>query len=227
MPQSAGLDVAALVSVALTAAQNAPGAFVIPTVLLERVLLKESEPQRGARLADAAAGWFERAGFHAERSHVGGHGYGGRIKEVMDWYIQDSSVLRAQHEAELATQADLLAARAGFSKEQLALLRESSDREFQRSLDLMRSMTVDECDASYNLIFPEYEDDDGTFFVDDFRECAGSPDLLVWSKNDSAKQWFFCEVKSLNDHLGPAQVAWIKGSWDQIGGHFLLLLLDS
>jgi hypothetical protein len=168
-----------LVSVALAAAQNAPGAFVIPTVLLERVLLKEKEPQRGAGLADAAAGWFERAGFHAERSHVGGRGYGGIIKEVRDWYIQDIDVLRAEHEAKLASQADFFAARAGFSKEQLELLRKPSDWEFQRSMDLMRSMTADECEASYNLIFLEYEDDDGTFFVDDFRECAGSPDLLV------------------------------------------------
>jgi hypothetical protein len=198
--QSSGLDVAALVSVALTAAQNAPGASVIPTVLLERVLLKEREPQRGADLANAAAGWFERAGFHAERSHVGGHGYGEIIKAIRDWYMQDINVVRAEREAKLASQADLLATRMGFSEEQLALLRESSDWQFQRSLDLMGSMTVDECDACYNLIFLEYEDDDGPI-LDDFRERAGSPDLLVWSSNESAEQWFFCEVKSLNDHL--------------------------
>ena len=53
MSQSSGLDVATLVSAALTAAQNAPGVLVIPTVLLERVLLKEREPQRGAGLANA------------------------------------------------------------------------------------------------------------------------------------------------------------------------------
>ena len=69
-------------SVALAAAQNAPGASVIPTVLLERVLLKEREPQRGAGLANAAIDWFERAGFHAERSHVGGRGYGEIIKDI-------------------------------------------------------------------------------------------------------------------------------------------------
>jgi hypothetical protein len=224
--QSSGLDVAALVSVALAAAQNAPGASVIPTVLLERALLKEREPQRGAGLANAATGWFERAGFHAERSHVGGHGYGEIINEIRGWYMQDINILRAEREAKLASQSDLLATRMGFSQEQLALLRESSDRQFQRRLDLMRSMTVDECDACYNLIFLEYEDDDGPM-LDDFHERAGSPDLLVWSRNESAEQWFFCEVKSLNDHLGPAQLAWIKESWDQIGGRFLLLLLDS
>ena len=213
-------------SVALTAAQNAPGASVIPTILLERVLLREREPQRGAGLANAAADWFERAGFHAERSHVGGQGYGKTIKEIRDWYMQDINVVRAEREARLASQADLLATRMGFSKEQLALLRESSDWQFQRSLDLMRSMTVDECDACYSLIFLEYEDDDG-LIVDDFRERAGSPDLLVWSSKEAAEHWFFCEVKSLNDHLGPAQVVWIKESWDQIGGRFLLLLLDS
>jgi VRR-NUC domain len=226
MSQSSGLDVATLVSAALTAAQNAPGVLVIPTVLLERVLLKEREPQRGAGLANAAAGWFERAGFHAERSHVGGQGYGGIIKEIRDWYMQDINVLRAEHETKLASQANLLSAQMGFTKEQLALFREPSDWQFQRSLGLMRSMTEDECDACYNLIFLEYEDDDGPI-LDDFRERAGSPDLLLWSNNKPAKQWFFCEVKSLNDHLGPAQVAWIKESWDQIDGRFLLLLLDS
>jgi VRR-NUC domain len=224
--QPSGPDVAALVSVALTAARNAPGALVIPTVLLERALLQERKPQRGAGLANAAAGWFERAGFHAERSHVGGHGYGAIIKEITDWYAQDIDVVFTEREAKLAIQADLLAARAGMSKENLALLREQSDQQFQRSLDLMRSMTADECDACYNLIFLEYQDEDGPI-LDDFRERAGSPDLLVWSKSESAKQWFFCEVKSLNDHLGPAQVAWIKESSDQIDGRFLLLLLDS
>jgi hypothetical protein len=224
--QPSGLDVAALVSVALTAARNAPGAFVIPTVLLERVLLEESEPQRGAGLASVAALWFERAGFHAERSHVGGHGYGEIIKEIMDWYTQDIDVLRAEHEAKLASQAQLLATQTGASKEYLALFREQSDWQFQRSLDLMRSMTADECYACHSLIFLEYQDDDGPV-LDDFRERAGSPDLLVWSKDEYAKLWFFCEVKSLSDHLGPAQVAWIKESWDQIGGRFLLLLLDS
>ena len=216
----------ALVSVALMAARNAPGAFVIPTVLLERALLEEPKPRRGAGLANVAAGWFERAGFNAERSHVGGHGYGEIIKEIRDWYAQDLDVLRAEHEAKLAFQANLLVTRMGASKEDLALLREPSDWQFQRSLDLMRSMTIDECEACYNLVFLEYQDDDGPI-LDDFRERAGSPDLLVWSKSESAKLWFFCEVKSLNDHLGPAQVAWIKESWDQIGGRFLLLLLDS
>jgi VRR-NUC domain len=224
--QPSGLDVAALVSVALTAARNAPGAFVIPAVLLERVLLGESEPQRGAGLANVAVGWFERAGFHAERSQVGGHGYAEIIKEIGDWYAQDIDVLCAEHEAKLASQANLFATLAGMSEEGLARFREVSDWLFQRSLDLMRSMTVDECYACYNLIFSEYQDDDGPI-LDDFRERAGSPDLLVWSKSESAKLWFFCEVKSLNDHLGPAQVAWIKESWDQIGGRFLLLLLDS
>jgi hypothetical protein len=108
--------------------------------------------------------------------------------------MQDINVLRAEREAKLASQADLLATRMGFPQEQLALLRESSDRQFQRRLDLMRSMTVDECDACYNLIFLEYEDDDGLILYD-FRERAGSPDLLVWSRNESAEQWFFCEVK--------------------------------
>jgi hypothetical protein len=61
--QSSGLDVAALVSVALAAAQNAPGASVIPTVLLERVLLKEREPQRGAGLANATADWLRELAF--------------------------------------------------------------------------------------------------------------------------------------------------------------------
>jgi hypothetical protein len=224
--QPSSLDVGALVSVALTAARNAPGAFVIPTVLLERVLLEESKPQRGAGLAEVAVHWFERAGFHAERSHVGGRGYGEILKEIMDWHTQDIDVLRAEHEARLAAQEDLLATRMGASQEYLALLREHSDSQFQRSLDLMRLMTVDECYACYNLIFLEYQDDDG-LILEDFRERAGSPDLLVWSKNESAKQWFFCEIKSLNDHLGPAQVAWIKESWDQIDGRFLLLLLDS
>lgn len=144
----------------------------------------------------------------------------------MDWYAQDIDVLCAEHEAKLASQANLLAAQMGASKEDLALLREQSDWQFQRSLNLMRSMTVDECYACYNLIFLEYQDDEGPI-LDDFRERAGSPDLLAWSKNESAKLWFFCEVKSLNDHLGPAQVAWIKESWDQIDGRFLLLLLDS
>jgi hypothetical protein len=220
--QPSGLDVAALVSVALTAARNAPGAFVIPAVLLERVLLEESEPQRGAGLANVTAGWFQRAGFHAERSHVGGHGYGEIIKEIRDWYTQDIDVLCAEHEAKLAS----LATWAGFSKEDLVRFRKPIDWQFQRSLDLMRSMTADECYACYNLIFSEYQDDDGPI-LDDFRERAGSPDLLVWSKDESAKLWFFCEVKSLNDHLGPAQVDWIKESSDQIGGRFLLLLLDS
>jgi hypothetical protein len=226
MSRSSGLDVVALVSVALTGARNASGAFVIPTVLLERELLQEREPQRGAHLADAAALWFERAGFHAGRSNVGGHGYGEIIKEISDWYMQDIDVLRAKYEEKLTSQLGLLSTRGGFSKEDLALLREPRDWQFQRSLDLMRSLTADECDACYNLIFLEYDDVDGPI-PDDFRERAGSPDLLVWSKNESAKQWFFCEVKSLNDHLGPAQVAWIKESWDQIGGRFLLLLLDS
>jgi hypothetical protein len=109
--QPSGLEVAALVSVALTAARNAPGAFVIPTILLDRVLLEESEPKRGAGLANVAAGWFERAGFHAERSHVGGHGYGEIIKEIMDWYAQDIDVLCAEHEAKLAYRENLLATR--------------------------------------------------------------------------------------------------------------------
>lgn len=226
MTQPPGLDVAALVSGALTAARDAPGAFVIPTVLLERVLLDESAPKRGAGLANAAVRWFERVGFHAARSHVGGHGYGEIIKEIRDWYAQDIDVLRAEHKAKLASQADLLASWTGASKEDLVLFREGSDWQFQRSLSLMRSMTVDECYACYDLIFLEYQDDDGPI-LEDFRERAGSPDLLVWSKNESAKLWFFCEVKSLNDHLGPAQVAWIKESWDQIEGRFLLLLLDS
>ena len=63
--------------------------------------------------------------------------------------------------------------------------------------------------------------------VEDFRERAGSPDLLVWHASEALKMWFFCEVKSLNDHLGPAQVTWIKECWNQVGGRFLLLLLDS
>ena len=226
MTQPSGLDVAALVSDALTAARNASGAFVIPTVLLERVLLEESEPQRGARLSNVAVGWFEKAGFHAERSHVGGRGYGEIIKEIADWYEQDISVLCAEHEAKLSSQAHLLATLTDTSEDVLALYREQSDWRFQRSLDLMRSMTVSECYACYDGIFAEYQDDDGPI-LDDFRERAGSPDLLVWSKEESAKLWFFCEVKSLNDHLGPAQVAWIKESWDRVGGHFLLLLLDS
>jgi hypothetical protein len=45
--------------------------------------------------------------------------------------MQDINVLRAEHEAKLAFQADLLATRMGVSKEQLALLREPSDRQFQ------------------------------------------------------------------------------------------------
>jgi VRR-NUC domain len=215
-----------LVSVALRAARNAPGAFVIPAVLLERVLLQESEPQHGAGLATVTAGWFERAGFHAERSHVGGRGYGEIIKEIRDWYAQDIDVLRTEHEAKLASQADTLASRVGMSKQDLEILREISDWQFQRSLSLMLSMTEDECCACYSLIFREYQDDDGPI-LDDFREGAGSPDLLVWSEDESAKLWFFCEVKSLNDHLGPAQVDWIKESSGQIGGRFLLLLLDS
>ena len=226
MTQPSGPDVAALVSVALTAARDTSGAFVIPTVLLERVLLEENEPQRGADLANVAVGWFERAGFHAERSHVGGHGYGKIINEIMDWYEQDIDVLCAEHEADLASQANALATLMGASKEDLALFRQQSDWQFQRSLDLMRSMTVDECSACYNVTFSEYQDDDGSI-LDDFHERAGSPDLLVWGKDESAKLWYFCEVKSLNDHLGSAQVAWIKESWDQIGGRFLLLLLDS
>jgi hypothetical protein len=48
-------------------------------------------------------------------------------------------------------------------------------------------------------------------------------DVKGWPRTD-AKQWFPCKVKSLNDHLGSAQMAWIKDSWDQIGGRFLLLL---
>lgn len=87
-------------------------------------------------------------------------------------------------------------------------------------------MTEDECCACYCSIFQEFADEEGTV-VEDFRETAGSPDLLVWYAGESLKLWFFCEVKSLNDHLGPAQVRWIKESWDQIGGRFLLLLLDS
>ena len=62
----------------------------------------EREPQRGAKLADAAIGWFERSGLHAIRSHVEGHGYGEVIKEIMDWYPQDIEMLRAEHEDKFA-----------------------------------------------------------------------------------------------------------------------------
>lgn len=130
MTQPSALDVAALIPVALTAARNAPGAFAIPTILLDRVLMGESRPKRGADLANVAVGWFEKTGFHAERSHVGGHGYGEIIKEIMDWYVQDIGVLYAEHEAKVSFQENLLTTRAGVSKEYLRFLRKQSDLQF-------------------------------------------------------------------------------------------------
>jgi hypothetical protein len=64
-----------------------------------------------------------------------GQGYGRIIKEIRDWYMHDINVLRAEHEAKLASQASLLSTQMGFTKEQLALFREPNDWQFQRSLD--------------------------------------------------------------------------------------------
>ena len=108
MTHPAGPDVVELMSTAMQAGCQVHGALVVPTVLLDRELLRERELQRGAELADAVVGWFERSGLHATRSHVGGHGYGEVIKEIMDWYPQDIEVLRAGHEGKLASLADYL-----------------------------------------------------------------------------------------------------------------------
>jgi hypothetical protein len=163
---------------------------------------------------------------HAVRSRVGGNGYGEVIKEIVGWYPRDIEALRVEYEESSTTQADFLASSGRFTEEELTALRDGGDRIFERNLSLMQAMTEDECHACYNSVFAECADDDGTF-VYDFQERAGSPDLLVWRADESFKLWFFCEVKSLNDHLGSAQVAWVKSAWDQVGGRFLLLLLDS
>jgi hypothetical protein len=224
MTHPAGLDVVELVSAAIQVGRQVPGALVVPTVLLDRDLLGEHERQRGAYLADAATGWFIRSGMHAVRSRVGGNGYGELIKTIMGWYPRDIEALRAEHKESSASRSAFLTSRGYFTEE--ALLRNGKDEIFERNLSLMQSMTEDECRACYNSIFAEYADDEG-IFVEDSQERPGSPDLLVWHADKTFKLWFFCEVKSLNDHLGPAQVTWIKRSWDQVGGRFLLLLLDS
>jgi len=89
---------------------------------------------------------------------------------------------------------------------------------------LRQIMTEEQCEACYNAIFLEYSDEYGTM-TNDFREGPGSPDLLVWHSDESRRLWFFCEIKSSNDHLGVAQHDWIRESWHQIDGRFLLLLL--
>jgi hypothetical protein len=98
MTHPAGLDVVELVSAAIHAGRQVPGALTVPTVLLDRHLLGERKPQRGPYLANAAAGWFIRNGMHAVRSRVGGHGYGEVIKEIMGWYPRDIEALRVEHE---------------------------------------------------------------------------------------------------------------------------------
>jgi hypothetical protein len=157
---------------------------------------------------------------------VGGYGYGEVIKEIMGWYPRDIEALRAEYEGNSAAQENFLASSGHFTEETLVALRDGRDEIFERNLALMQAMTEDECHACYNSVFAEYADDEGTF-VEDFQERAGSPDLLVWLADKSFKLSFFCEVKSLNDHLGPAQVAWVKSAWDQVEGRFLLLFLDS
>jgi hypothetical protein len=221
----AGLDVVDLVSRALRASHELAGALVVPTVLMDRGQLGEGDqPRRGADLANFVAGWFQRCGFYAERSNVGGHGYGEIIKEMRDWYPDTSETLRSRREQELARRDRLL---AEFSKPFIdPSIQEFQRKLFEEQLVLREVMTEEQCDACYDVIFAAYEDDDGTW-IDDFREVAGAPDLLVWHSDPLRKLWFFCEVKSQNDHLSQAQHAWLQQSWRRIEGRFLLLLLGS
>ena len=222
---SAGLDVVALVSSALAAGRESAGALVLPTILLDRDQLGEGKrPGRGADLANVVAAWFREYGFYAERSHVGGHGYGENIKEIMFWDRDDSEALRGRFEGKLAQQDALLAELDVPPKE--PSVRKFERELFEEKLALRQVMTEEQCEACYNAIFESYSDEDGTW-TEDFREGAGAPDLLVWSSDPSQNMWFFCEVKSHNDRLRATQHDWLRRSWSQIGGRFLLLLLGS
>jgi len=155
---------------------------------------------------------------------MGGHGYGEIIKEIRSWYPDDGDALRSKHKKELDQRNDALV-KSGMSPMD-PRLREALDAFFDESLALMKGMTAAQCDGCYDTIFESYLEDGGVW-VEDFKEGAGAPDLLVWHPNPSLKLWFFCEVKSHNDHLGQAQHAWLQRSWGQIEGRFLLLLLTS
>jgi hypothetical protein len=220
------LDVLGLVRRALESSHQKMGALVVPTILLDRAQLAETNKQRrGAQLANYVVGWFRRNGFYGERSHVGGHGYGSHIKEIQDWYPDDITTIRSRFEHEIA-ELDKS------SRDNLGIVIPPEMREFGRTLleeDLVlrQVMTAEQCYACYDAIFDSFsiDDDDDGIFVDDFRERAGAPDLLVWHSDPSQELWFFCEVKSHNDHLGEAQHAWLHQSWQQIDGRFLLLIL--
>jgi VRR-NUC domain len=214
-----GLDVVDLVSRALRASHESAGALVVPTILLDRTQLgEEGQRLRGAQLADLVLGWFMRHGFHGERSRVGGHGYGDIIKNMQDWYRDTIATLRDQFEYRLSERD-----KAGVPYTDA--LRDFERTLFEEKLVLRQIMTEEQCDACYDTIFLSYSDEDGIEIVDYAGERAGAPDLLVWHSDPSRKLWFFCEVKSHNDHLNQAQHDWIQGSWHQIDGRFLLLLL--
>jgi hypothetical protein len=62
------------------------------------------------------------------------------------------------------------------------------------------------------------------FDFDEMSPAAGAPDLFVW---DPAKigHWFFAEVKGPHDHLRRSQAEWVRTSWEQIKGRFVLLVV--
>ncbi len=215
----AGLDVATLVTRALGASYELGGALVVPTILLDREQLGEGDQRgRGVGLANVVVAWFREHGFYAERSRARGSGYGDTIKEIQLWYEFTSTYLRDQLEYKL-TQYDK------FQIPGQDALREFLTEQFEERLLLRTIMTEEQCDACYDTIFESYPVEDGIEIVDYRGERAGAPDLLVWHSDPLRKLWFFCEVKSYNDHLSQAQHDWIHGSWHQIGGHFLVLLL--
>jgi hypothetical protein len=96
--------------------------------------------------------------------------------------------------------------------------------ELKRKIKLARLLGSEAIECLREAILPDF----GTAFddLDEDRVAPGAPDLFLWHPNPAYNLWFFAEVKGPGDSLRKNQSGWIRGHWEHIRGHVMIVHVD-